>query len=132
MTLLGKQAWRLTTNDECLTAKVMKGIYYPNSDFMDAGLGYNPSNTWRGILEAKEVLLLGARKRIRDGLHKYVWKDPWISTSQYGRVISPRRDSREELLVNERFAEHEKGWCREKISYLFLPFEQERILIIEH
>ncbi|XP_074301200.1 uncharacterized protein LOC141632558 [Silene latifolia] len=54
------------------------GKYFANGSFMAATLGTTPSFTWRGILEAREVLKLGARKRIGDGLSTLVWLDPWI------------------------------------------------------
>src|SRR6266540_1289471 len=35
--MLGKQCWRLLTDPSSLCARVLKGRYYPDSDFMDAG-----------------------------------------------------------------------------------------------
>ncbi|XP_074293729.1 uncharacterized protein LOC141620871 [Silene latifolia] len=47
--LLGKQDWRLMTNDTCLMARVLKGKYFGDRSFVDAELGHNPSYTWRRI-----------------------------------------------------------------------------------
>ncbi|XP_074304735.1 uncharacterized protein LOC141639525 [Silene latifolia] len=56
LALLGKQAWRLLTNPTSLWSRLMKVRYFPDNDFMTARVGYNPSYTWRGILEAREVM----------------------------------------------------------------------------
>ncbi|KAK9689070.1 hypothetical protein RND81_09G033300 [Saponaria officinalis] len=130
MALLGKQAWRLVTENEGLMSRIMKSRYFPDSSFMEAGLGSNPSNTWRGIWEARDVLQLGLRRRIGNGLSTRVWHDPWIPATQSRRVISSRNEAREDMLVAELFEENGTGWCTEQIRHIFLPFEQERIMNI--
>ncbi|XP_074300978.1 putative mitochondrial protein AtMg00310 [Silene latifolia] len=87
--LLGKQAWRVITQPECLMARVLKGKYFTNTEFMNAELGNLPSYSWRGVWAAKRVVLLGARKRIGDGMSTRVWSDPWIPNTQTRRVLSP-------------------------------------------
>ncbi|XP_074315698.1 putative mitochondrial protein AtMg00310 [Silene latifolia] len=76
LALLGKQAWRMITDQDCLMVRVLGGKYFPNRSFMKAELGSNPSYTWRGILEAREVLMKGLRRRIGNGLSTKVWQDP--------------------------------------------------------
>ncbi|WOG91125.1 hypothetical protein DCAR_0310373 [Daucus carota subsp. sativus] len=56
----------------------MKARYYPNSDFLGAKMGSNPSYVWRSILEAQEVIKKGTRRRIGNGDDTMVWKDPWL------------------------------------------------------
>ncbi|XP_019195702.1 PREDICTED: uncharacterized protein LOC109189548 [Ipomoea nil] len=41
--ILGKQGWRFLTNPQSLVARVYKARYYPNSDFLGATVGNNPS-----------------------------------------------------------------------------------------
>lgn len=43
--LFAKQGWRLIHNDSYLVARVLKECYYPNTDFMHAKMGNNPSFT---------------------------------------------------------------------------------------
>lgn len=50
LAMLGKQGWRLTTNTDSLCAKVLKGRYFPHSDFMEATRKKHASATWRAIL----------------------------------------------------------------------------------
>ena len=46
LAMLGKQGWRLMTNPDSLCARVLKGKYYPQGDFMSAGKKKNASHTW--------------------------------------------------------------------------------------
>ena len=62
-----KQGWKLISNPFTLLSKVLKAKYFNNCSFMEAKLGSNPSFTWRSILEGREVLKLGIRRRIGDG-----------------------------------------------------------------
>jgi hypothetical protein len=37
MAMLGKQGWRLMTKPDSLCARVLKGKYFPQGEFMNAG-----------------------------------------------------------------------------------------------
>lgn len=54
--LLAKQVWRIH-NGECpLVDAIFRARYCKHSGVLDAGLGYNPSYTWRGLWDAKSLL----------------------------------------------------------------------------
>ncbi|KAK9716250.1 hypothetical protein RND81_06G221100 [Saponaria officinalis] len=127
--LLGKQTWRLTTNEDCLMSRILKGKYFPDGSFLEAEVGSNPSYTWRSIWGACEVLNLGIRKRIENGLSTRIWSDPWVPGTQSRRIISPNNGV-PETLVSELLDDVEGGWNVAKVRSLFLPFEQERVLNI--
>ena len=55
LALLARQAWRILKEPSSLSARVLKAVYYPNVDFLEAGLGVSPSRVWRAISEGKEV-----------------------------------------------------------------------------
>jgi len=59
--MLGKQVWRLLNDSQSLVAQVLKARYFPSGDILSAGLGSNPSFTWRSLHGAKEVIDLGSR-----------------------------------------------------------------------
>lgn len=42
LALLAKQPWRLISNQDGIWVKLLKGIYFLHSDFMDAQLRRNP------------------------------------------------------------------------------------------
>ncbi|XP_074360939.1 uncharacterized protein LOC141701175 [Apium graveolens] len=68
---------------------VMKPKDYPNSSFLDAEVGTNPSYIWRSILASIEVFKAGARKRIGNGRDICVWGVPWLSEVNNGYVMTP-------------------------------------------
>lgn len=82
--MLAKQGWRLVTNPDSLCAKVLKGRYFHDSDFMSAANKRNSSHTWKAILHGREVLKLGLVKRIGDGASIQIWED----RSRYCQVRS--------------------------------------------
>ena len=65
--MLWKQGWRLIENPNSLCAKVLKGRYYHDADFLTATRKKHASHTWRAILESREVLRKGLMRRIGDG-----------------------------------------------------------------
>ncbi|XP_074303811.1 uncharacterized protein LOC141638297 [Silene latifolia] len=127
LALLGKQGWRLITNSTSLWSRLMQAKYFPDSDFMSASLGNNPSYTWRSIFEARSVLEASLRRRIGDGNDTKIWGHAWIPGTQTGRVISPCRQGSEELVVAALMTADGRGWDEGKLELHLLPFEKERV-----
>lgn len=59
LAMVAKQAWHLTQDTESLSARLLKAVYYPTSDVLEAELGNHPSQIWRAIIQGKEVLRQG-------------------------------------------------------------------------
>lgn len=78
LAMLGKQGWRLMTRPESLCARVLKGRYYHDSEFLKCTRMKKASHTWRSILAGREVLKSGLIKRIDDGSNTNIWEDRWI------------------------------------------------------
>ncbi|KAF7842432.1 reverse transcriptase [Senna tora] len=53
--LLAKQVWHLSQNDESVILKVLKAKYFPETDLINAQVGRSPSFTWRGLMEGKHA-----------------------------------------------------------------------------
>lgn len=86
--MLAKQGWRLITEPESLCAKVLKGKYYHDQDFMSAKNKRGSSHIWRAILHGREVLKLGMVKRVGDEATIRPWDDPWIpSNHTYNGIL---------------------------------------------
>ena len=47
--------------------RVFKTRYFPNSDFVRAGMGCNPSYAWRSILATQDVVKKGIRWQVGNG-----------------------------------------------------------------
>ncbi|XP_074310491.1 uncharacterized protein LOC141646518 [Silene latifolia] len=127
MALLGKQAWQFLMERSSLMVRVLGGKYCPNGNFLRAKLGNNPSYTWRGIWEAREVIRLGIRRRVGDGLSTCVWTNPWIPGTQTRMFLSPRRDADVGMMVANLWTADGKDWDSSKVRRFFLPFEHNRI-----
>ena len=76
--MLGKQRWKLLTDEESLIAKIYKARYFPNCNFLEAVLGHNPSYVWRSILATQHMLRNGASWRIGNGSRARIWGEPWL------------------------------------------------------
>jgi len=59
LVLLARQAWRVPTEPESLSARILMGIYFPSSGFLEVEVGAAPSRVWRAIMDGKEELEQG-------------------------------------------------------------------------
>ncbi|XP_028087816.1 uncharacterized protein LOC114288493 [Camellia sinensis] len=64
LALLAKQAWRLFKFPNSLCAQLLKGIYFPSSDFLSAGRGRRASWAWSSILQGRDLLRKGLRWQV--------------------------------------------------------------------
>jgi len=87
--MLGKQGWRLVTRPDSLCARVLKGRYYHDGDFMHSTRRKHASHTWRAILAGREVLERGMIRRIGSGEQTNIWSDRWIPAHFDARPITP-------------------------------------------
>lgn len=57
-TMLANQATRLLSEPNALWTRVLKGLYFPNSDLLHAAKGGRASWAWPSLLVRREVLKL--------------------------------------------------------------------------
>ena len=60
LALLTRQAWRILQEPSSLSAQVLKAVYFPDGDFLEAQIGTSPSRIWRAIVDGKDVLCQGS------------------------------------------------------------------------
>jgi hypothetical protein len=127
--MLAKQGWRLLTKPESLCARVLKGKYFPNSNFMEARKKRNASHIWNAILFGREALTDGLIKRPGDGSTIRVWDDPWIP-SNYNKKPLARAPGATVTMVSELMVDQEASWNTEKLEELFIPSDVSAIQAI--
>lgn len=126
--MLGKQGWRLTTRPDSLCARVLKGRYFLDTDFMQITRKKHASHTWRAIMAGKEVLRKGMIRRIGDGNSTNIWLDRWIPMHFDARPLTPMNDQ-EVNMVSDLMTES-GCWNEELIREIFIPVDAHAILSI--
>lgn len=124
--LLAKQAWKLLNEPQSLLARVYKGRYYANREFLECGKGYRPSYAWRSILFGRELLQQGLIKSIGNGRSTTVWGDKWILDEV------PRRPVNRQSLIDvnlkvSSLLDNSGQWNSDMLIELFPPNEVVRI-----
>lgn len=78
LALLAKQAWRILNNPDDLWVRILKSIYFPNTDFLMDVKGARASWAWSSILEGRNFLAkdlcwgIGCNSRVQ------FWQDPGV------------------------------------------------------
>jgi hypothetical protein len=125
--LLAKQMWRIWKNPDSLVAKIMKAKYFPHSSVMEANLGNRPSQVWRSLLAAKEMVHNGAIWRVGDGKDIRVWGDKWLPTPSSFSIQSPRLNQTEDWKVCSLIDQDTKQWNVPLVAANFRPDEAATI-----
>ena len=60
---------------DSLFYRVFKAKYFPRSDFLQAGLGDNPSYAWRSIMAGQNVVKKRMRWQVGNGQSIWIWTD---------------------------------------------------------
>jgi hypothetical protein len=124
--MLAKQGWRLMMHPESLCAKVLKGKYFPNGDFVSATRKKKSSETWRAILYGREALLKGLIKRIGPG-NINIWSERWIGSSSSRQPLFRMVNSNVEQ-VHQLFLPGTRSWDEAVVRNNFCSVDADEIL----
>lgn len=116
--MLAKQGWRIMTHPASLLASVLKVKYFPNSDFLSANLGNNPSYVWKSLWATKGILKQGVCWRVGNGNSILVNKNSWVLGNPNFKITSPVVNS-QIVKVVDLFAVNEQKWNKEVIETTF-------------
>ena len=118
--MLVKHGWRLITKPDSLCARVIKGKYFNDRNFMEAGRKRGSSHTWHAILYDRDALQGGLIKRVGDGSTIHVWEDPWIAENFNSKPLVRKSDVN--ILKVGEIIDHENGsWDMQRLERNFVP-----------
>ncbi|XP_074377394.1 putative mitochondrial protein AtMg00310 [Apium graveolens] len=115
MAMLAKQGWRILNKENPLVSAIMKARYFPNSEFLDAEVGANPSFVWRSIVSAQEAIKAGCRRKIGNGVSTKVWDVPWLPDSENGFMSTYKPAQLQNVTVDSLMDIEKKRWDFEVI-----------------
>ncbi|KAL8105760.1 hypothetical protein AgCh_029525 [Apium graveolens] len=116
LSMLAKQGWGILNESNPLVSAIMKAKYDPNTSFLNANMGRNPSFVWRSIMAATEVVKAGTRRKIKNGLCINVWSVPWLSNVENGLFTTSLPDQLSDFLVNGFMNSEERKWDMDVIN----------------
>jgi hypothetical protein len=124
--LLARQAWRILQDPKSLSARILKSVYFPTCDFLEAQVGTSPSRVWRAIFEGKEVLQQGLIRRIGNGETTNIWSSNWLPRDGMLKpVVCVHADP--PMLVSELIDMQTRSWDRAKVDSFFVPMDAKLI-----
>lgn len=126
--MLAKLSWRIIKDPSSLLARTLKGRYFKDRPFVEAGMGNNPYLTWRSIMWGRELFLKGYRWRVGNDKYIDIEKDPWIS----------KRNAKAHSLIKEDLKgckvkcliDNDNKWIDSKVREHFNQEDAEDILNI--
>lgn len=104
-----KMAW--ISSPECLLARVLRGKYFPDADFLQISAPTSCSHGWRGILIGRDLIKDHVGWAIGNGEDINVWNELWLSTSEWEAPIAPPPSSSDSAFI--------------KVASLLLPNERD-------
>lgn len=112
-----------------LCARVLKGKYYPSSDFLSATKKRRSSVTWRSIPHGRDVLKRGLINRVGPG-EINVWEDNWIPGSRSLRPLARMERATAER-VCDLFIPGTHVWDETQVHRSFLALDVVEVLKIK-
>jgi hypothetical protein len=129
LAMLARQAWRILQNPEELSSRILKAVYFPNSDFLEAPLGSSTSQVWRAIVEGRDVMKQGLIRRIGTGENTNAWNHNWLPRDFMLRPLASLKQD-PPLPVSDFINIVEATWKVDQLRQFFLPMDVEAICSI--
>lgn len=123
LALLAKQAWRILYEPGGLMARVMRGKYFENGQFLTASLGSRPSYAWRSVISGRCLLQQGLKHSVGNGQSIRVWSEPWLEDHD-GCCRTPFRRQRSfdvNLMVSDVINPSSGRWDNKVLQEIFVP-----------
>ncbi|CAN1140313.1 hypothetical protein LINPERPRIM_LOCUS24765, partial [Linum perenne] len=91
--LLAKQTWRILQDHDLLIARIYKTKYFLNLCLMQVGKGSNPSWGLRGIIKGRDIINVGHRWQVENGVYINTFLDHWIPSHPPSSLVLNLKDS---------------------------------------
>lgn len=124
--LLAKHSWRIIKNPQSLMARVLRGKYFHEGDFLQAKEGSNLSLTWKSILWGRTLFEEGFRWRIGNGARIYISQDKWLDRKGASAPVWVKDEWKCKRLI-DLLNDHGE-WKEEAVKEAFLPEDAKAIL----
>ncbi|XP_020153536.1 uncharacterized protein [Aegilops tauschii subsp. strangulata] len=124
---VAQAAWRLLQNPNTLCARVLKSIYHPTTDILEAELGDRPSQVWRAVVQGRDILKQGLIKRIGNGASTNIWEHNWLPRDEMLRPYGSLTQNRP-TMVSELITPATASWNRQLVQSTFMPMDADIIL----
>lgn len=120
LAMLAKQGWRLQNNSNPLVTSIIKARYFPETDFLNAKLGDNPSYMWRSIIATQDLVRQGSRRNIGDGRDTFIWNVPWLPATDNGYLTTCMPHELVDARVCDLMQVNKKTWDEKKYWVIYL------------
>lgn len=107
-----------------------KAKYYATCDFLQEKLGHNPSFIWRSILEAKNLLMAGARWWVGNGKSIKILDHPWLMLTDHPYITSDPQ-ALQDSNVDALLCMDRKKWDVEVIGDVLNDRDREAVMAIQ-
>ncbi|KAL5572899.1 hypothetical protein UlMin_022496 [Ulmus minor] len=124
--LLAKQAWRIHSSPTSLVSRVLQGLYFHQSSFLEAKVNSSSSFVWRSIVWGRGLFTQGSRRKIGSGKDTFIYHDGWLPRDGVFKISSPRVLG--ELGKVSSLITASGSWDSNLIRASFHPEEAEAIL----
>ncbi|XP_018806584.2 uncharacterized mitochondrial protein AtMg00310-like [Juglans regia] len=128
--LLAKQEWRIIQEPSSLMAQIYKEKYFPTGHYVDAKLGYCPSQIWRSIWPVMDLVKVEFVWRVGNGKSVKVWKDKWVPIPSTFQIQSPITILEPNATGDVLIDEESKTWRKEHVHDVFRQEEAHCICSI--
>lgn len=88
--LLAKQAWRVLNEPSSYWVSMLKGIYFPDSDFFTAKARPGASWVWQSVIHGRELILSSGHWNVGVGTDINITNHVWVAS---GKTVSLKEGS---------------------------------------
>lgn len=129
--LLSKMASRMLMELDALWVKVLKGLYFPLTEFSQATKGSRSSWAWASILEGRKVMLEGAVWSVGDGGRIKPFLEAWIPGRYKSRLgIQPVTQVQALTKLEEWIDPVTRTWMETKVREAVPETEVQEVLSV--